>query len=62
MLTYAALTNMDGIASRALLPAAGAHAEAITMAKVVLFAPTALGFILLIRRARSRRYPAGVPR
>ena len=56
MLGYAALTNIDAIASRALLPAAdaGAYAGAITMAKVVLFAPIAVGFILLERTARAQ--------
>ena len=55
MLAYAALTNIDAIAARALLPAvdAGAYAATITMAKVVLFAPIAVGFILLERTARS---------
>ena len=55
MLAYAALTNIDAIAARALLPIedAGAYAGAITMAKVVLFAPIAVGFILLERTARS---------
>jgi O-antigen/teichoic acid export membrane protein len=55
MLGYAALTNVDAIAARALLPAdeAGAYAAAITMAKVVLFAPIAVGFILLERTARE---------
>jgi O-antigen/teichoic acid export membrane protein len=55
MLAYAALTNMDAVASRALLPVgdAGAYAGAITMAKVVLFAPIAVGFILLERTARA---------
>ena len=55
MLAYAALTNIDAIAVRALLPAveAGAYAATITMAKVVLFAPIAVGFILLERTARS---------
>ena len=56
MVAYAALTNMDAIASRALLPPAdaGAYAGAITMAKVVLFAPIAVGFILLERTARAQ--------
>jgi len=55
MLAYAALTNIDAIASRAVLPVAdaGAYAGAITMAKVVLFAPIAVGFILLERTARA---------
>jgi O-antigen/teichoic acid export membrane protein len=55
MFAYAALTNIDAVAGRALLPAidAGAYAAAITMAKVVLFAPIAVGFILLERTARA---------
>jgi O-antigen/teichoic acid export membrane protein len=55
MFAYAALTNVDAVAGRALLPAsdAGAYAAAITMAKVVLFAPIAVGFILLERTARA---------
>jgi O-antigen/teichoic acid export membrane protein len=55
MLAYAGLTNIDAIASRALLPSAdaGAYAGAVTMAKVVLFAPIAVGFILLERTARN---------
>ncbi|HEV2250779.1 MAG TPA: oligosaccharide flippase family protein [Candidatus Limnocylindria bacterium] len=55
MLAYAALTNIDAIASRALLPVAdaGAYAGSVTMAKVVLFAPVAVGFILLERTARA---------
>lgn len=55
MLGYAALTNVDSVAARALLSPedAGAYAAAITMAKVVLFAPIAVGFILLERTARA---------
>lgn len=55
LLAYAALTNMDAVLVRALLPGAeaGAYAGAITMAKVVLFAPIAVGLILLERTARS---------
>ena len=55
MLAYAGLTNIDAVASRALLPPAdaGAYAGAVTMAKVVLFAPIAIGFILLQRTARD---------
>ena len=55
MLAYAALTNIDAIASRALLPVgeAGAYAGSITMAKIVLFAPIAIGFLLLERTARA---------
>ena len=54
MLAYAALTNVDAIAARAILPEAddGAYAATITMAKIVLFAPIAVGFILLERTAR----------
>src|SRR5438445_290831 len=56
MLAYAALTNIDAVASRALLPStdAGAYAASITMAKIVLFAPIAVGFLLLERTARAR--------
>ncbi|GAC1702472.1 MAG: oligosaccharide flippase family protein [Candidatus Limnocylindrales bacterium] len=55
MLAYAGLTNLDAILERALLPPgdAGAYAAMITMAKVVLFAPIAVGFILLERTARA---------
>ena len=55
MLAYAGLTNLDAIVARALLsPAdAGAYAGTITMAKIVLFAPVAVGFILLERTARA---------
>lgn len=55
MLGYAALTNMDAVAGRALLSPtdAGAYAGTITMAKIVLFAPIAIGFILLERTARA---------
>ncbi|MDP9321885.1 MAG: oligosaccharide flippase family protein [Chloroflexota bacterium] len=55
MLAYAGLTNIDAVASRALLPPAdaGAYAGTVTMAKVVLFAPIAIGFILLERTARN---------
>ncbi|HUQ16589.1 MAG TPA: hypothetical protein VM070_02260, partial [Candidatus Saccharimonadales bacterium] len=55
MLAYAGLTNLDAILERALLPPgdAGAYAATITMAKVVLFAPIAVGFILLERTARA---------
>lgn len=55
VLAYAALTNMDAVIARARLAPedAGAYAGAITMAKVVLFAPIAVGFILLERTARA---------
>lgn len=55
LLAFAALTNLDALLLRALLtPAeAGAYAGAITLGKVVLFAPVAVGFILLERTARA---------
>ena len=55
LLAYSALTNMDALLMRALLPAddAGAYAGAITMAKIILFAPIAVGFILLERTANA---------
>ena len=53
LLAYAALTNIDAVLARSLLPAeqAGAYAGAITMGKIVLFAPIAVGFLLLERTA-----------
>lgn len=49
-LAYAALTFVDGLVAPWRIPAeAGAYAGAITMNKVVLFAPIAVGFILLER-------------
>lgn len=58
LIAYAALTNMDAVLVRALLSPeeAGSYAGAITMAKVVLFAPIAVGFILLERTARSHAH------
>jgi len=55
LLAFAALTNLDALLLRALLPPAeaGAYAGAITLGKVVLFAPVAVGFILLERTARA---------
>ncbi len=55
LLAYSALTNMDALLMRGLLSAedAGAYAGAITMAKIVLFAPIAVGFILLERTANA---------
>ncbi|MDP9265254.1 MAG: hypothetical protein M3O91_03925 [Chloroflexota bacterium] len=55
LLAYSALTNMDALLMRALLTPddAGAYAGAITMAKIVLFAPIAVGFILLERTANA---------
>jgi O-antigen/teichoic acid export membrane protein len=55
LLAYAALTNMDAVLARSLLTPdeAGAYAGAITMGKIVLFAPIAIGFLLLERTARA---------
>jgi O-antigen/teichoic acid export membrane protein len=55
LLAYAALTNVDAVLARSLLPPdeAGAYAGAITMGKIVLFAPIAIGFLLLERTARG---------
>jgi O-antigen/teichoic acid export membrane protein len=55
LLAYAALTNIDAVLARSLLSAdeAGAYAGAITLGKIVLFAPMAIGFLLLERTARA---------
>jgi O-antigen/teichoic acid export membrane protein len=55
LLAYAALTNIDAVLARSLLSPddAGAYAGAITMGKIVLFAPIAVGFLLLERTARA---------
>lgn len=55
LLAYAALTNIDAVLARSLLRPedAGAYAGAITMGKIVLFAPIAIGFLLLERTARA---------
>jgi O-antigen/teichoic acid export membrane protein len=55
LLAYAALTNIDAVLARSILAAdeSGAYAGAITMAKIVLFAPIAVGFLLLERTARA---------
>ncbi|HET8569892.1 MAG TPA: hypothetical protein VFM93_13010 [Candidatus Limnocylindria bacterium] len=55
ILAYAGLTNVDAVLARVVLSeeSAGAYAGAITMGKVVLFAPIAVGFILLERTARA---------
>ena len=52
---YAGLTNIDAVLARVLLSAsdAGAYAGAITLGKVILFAPVAVAFILLERTARA---------
>ena len=55
LLAYAALTNVDAVLVRSILSPdqAGAYAGAITMGKIVLFAPIAVGFILLERTASA---------
>lgn len=55
LLAYAGLTNVDAVVARPLLSDAdaGAYAGAITMAKIVLFAPIAIGYLLLERTARG---------
>ena len=55
LLAYAALTNIDAVLARSLIgpEQSGAYAGAITMGKIVLFAPLAVGFILLERTARA---------
>jgi O-antigen/teichoic acid export membrane protein len=55
LLAYAALTTIDAVLARPLLgpEGAGAYAGAVTMGKIVLFAPIAIGFLLLERTARA---------
>jgi O-antigen/teichoic acid export membrane protein len=55
LLAYAALMNVDAVLAPALLsPAdAGTYAGAVTLGKIVLFAPIAVGFLLLERTARA---------
>jgi O-antigen/teichoic acid export membrane protein len=55
LLAYAALTNVDAVLAPAVLSAreAGTYAGAVTLGKIVLFAPIAVGFLLLERTARS---------
>jgi O-antigen/teichoic acid export membrane protein len=55
LLAYAALTNIDAVLAPAVLsPAeAGTYAGAVTLGKIVLFAPIALGFLLLERTASA---------
>lgn len=51
---YAALTFVDGLVAPWRIPAeAGEYAYAITMGKIVLFAPIAVGLILLERTSRA---------
>jgi len=55
LLAYGALTNIDAVVARSLLSPdqAGAYAGAITLGKIVLFAPLAVGYLLLERTARA---------
>jgi O-antigen/teichoic acid export membrane protein len=55
LLAYAALTNVDAVLAPAILSAAdaGTYAGAVTLGKIVLFAPIAVGFLLLERTARA---------
>src|SRR5439155_1627865 len=55
LLAYAALTNIDAVLAPAILtPAdAGTYAGGVTLGKIVLFAPIAIGFLLLERTARA---------
>ncbi|HEY7625035.1 MAG TPA: hypothetical protein VIA63_08435 [Candidatus Limnocylindria bacterium] len=55
LLAYAALTNIDAVLAPAVLAGseAGTYAGAVTLGKVVLFAPIAVGFLLLERTARA---------
>ncbi len=64
LLAYAALTNIDAVLARSLLTPdeAGAYAGAITMGKIVLFAPIAVGFILLERTASAHARGADTDR
>ena len=55
LLAYAALTNVDAVLARSVLAPdqAGAYAGAVTLGKIVLFAPIAVGFLLLERTSRA---------
>ncbi|HEV8534117.1 MAG TPA: oligosaccharide flippase family protein [Candidatus Limnocylindria bacterium] len=55
LLAYAALTNVDAVLARTVLAPgeAGAYAGAVTLGKVVLFAPIAVGYLLLERTSRA---------
>ena len=55
LLAYAALTNVDAVLARSVLAPdeAGAYAGAVTLGKIVLFAPIAVGYLLLERTSRA---------
>jgi len=65
LLAYAALTNIDAVLARSVLAPqeAGAYAGAVTLGKIVLFAPIAVGYLLLERtsRAHARGEPTERP-
>lgn len=64
LLAYAGLINADAVLAPLLLGAveAGAYAGAVTVAKVILFAPIAVGFILLEATARQHERGADTDR
>jgi O-antigen/teichoic acid export membrane protein len=61
LLAYAALTNVDAVLAPSLLSAqeSGSYAGALLLGKIVLFAPIAVGYILLERTsvAHARGQP-----
>ena len=64
LLAYAGLINADAVLAPLLLGTveAGAYAGAVTVAKVILFAPIAVGFILLEATARQHERGADTDR
>lgn len=64
LLAYAGLINVDAVLAPLLLGPgeAGAYAGAVTVAKVILFAPIAVGFILLEATARQHERGADIDR
>lgn len=64
LLAYAGLINVDAVLAPLLLGPveAGAYAGAVTVAKVILFAPIAIGFILLEATARQHERGADTDR
>ena len=64
LLAYAGLINADAVLAPLLLGSveAGAYAGAVTVAKVILFAPIAVGFILLEATARQHERGADTDR
>lgn len=64
LLAYAGLINADAVVAPLLLGPveAGAYAGAVTAAKIILFAPIAVGFILLEATARQHERGADTDR